>query len=615
MGKEFTTKLKNCGGRKCEVEKHPIRELIEKRKWKCIIKGLVHDAQNYCETTTLHGFHYITSNEVTCTAKITWLTVCCMSSSLCIYLMLSVWNKYTMTPAIISVESTTYPLWGFPFPAVSICNFNKVYKPRGDILAEKMKYSGMNDSEIACFFDGLPSIVHEKFSKKDFYRGTQTLKRLGFNPETTMYTLMQPCDKFLVKCRWLGKQYNCSTIFKTVKTVQGFCCAFNYHVLHGEYPYDGHNIIGMEKPEDDSEYPGVFNPLMIPGSGRDYGLFVAVNVESETYRAPIRGYFGASVMIHDPLVYPEINIQSINIQPGQEVSINLKGSVIESEESLRSLSLNQRKCFFDDENKLNTSSLYRYESCISECRMEYIFLKCGCVPFYYPNTMKSAPICGLLDLPCLRQHRNTLALLEASSIDENANNSNMPPVERVKCRHDCLPQCTDRSYTLTSSSAWFMSEENFRKAHINEKPFFESSNESSITVYFPDITCLKYRRETVMTWENLLAAFGGIFGLCIGGSFVSLVEIVYFLTIRIFRQQKIENSEKPLYARELSGPIENRTHVATEQLNVGWTDNFHKQFDFNKSTQILPKTMFYYPKQEPNKIVFTIDVSGYKPVN
>lgn len=36
-----------------------------------------------------------------------------------------------------------------------------------------------------------------------------------------------------------------------------------------------------------------------------------------------------------------------------------------------------------------------------------------------------------------------------------------------------------------------------------------------------------------MTWDGLFASFGGIFGLCLGGSVLSLVELTYFFTIRL----------------------------------------------------------------------------------
>lgn len=39
-----------------------------------------------------------------------------------------------------------------------------------------------------------------------------------------------------------------------------------------------------------------------------------------------------------------------------------------------------------------------------------------------------------------------------------------------------------------------------------------------------------------MTWDGLLAAFGGIFGLCLGGSVISLVEMIYYFTLRLYNR-------------------------------------------------------------------------------
>lgn len=34
--------------------------------------------------------------------------------------------------------------------------------------------------------------------------------------------------------------------------------------------------------------------------------------------------------------------------------------------------------------------------------------------------------------------------------------------------------------------------------------------------------------------RSFVAAFGGIFGLCLGGSIISLIEIIYFLTFKFY---------------------------------------------------------------------------------
>lgn len=53
-------------------------------------------------------------------------------------------------------------------------------------------------------------------------------------------------------------------------------------------------------------------------------------------------------------------------------------------------------------------------------------------------------------------------------------------------------------------------------------------------MHFKDLTCIKYRRDMYMTWDGLFASFGGIFGLCLGGSVISLVELFYFYTLRLY---------------------------------------------------------------------------------
>lgn len=37
-----------------------------------------------------------------------------------------------------------------------------------------------------------------------------------------------------------------------------------------------------------------------------------------------------------------------------------------------------------------------------------------------------------------------------------------------------------------------------------------------------------------MTWDTLFAAIGGIFGLCLGGSILSIVELIFFFTFKLY---------------------------------------------------------------------------------
>lgn len=69
---------------------------------------------------------------------------------------------------------------------------------------------------------------------------------------------------------------------------------------------------------------------------------------------------------------------------------------------------------------------------------------------------------------------------------------------------------------------------------------------TTVEVHFKDLTCIKYRRDMYMTWDGLFASFGGIFGLCLGGSVISLVEMLYYFTLRFYaRLQALQTGHQP----------------------------------------------------------------------
>ena len=45
----------------------------------------------------------------------------------------------------------------------------------------------------------------------------------------------------------------------------------------------------------------------------------------------------------------------------------------------------------------------------------------------------------------------------------------------------------------------------------------------------------EYERAPKMTWLDFISGFGGICGLCLGISFVSVTELVYWFSVRLCR--------------------------------------------------------------------------------
>lgn len=112
---------------------------------KSMAKSFLSTFKSFCRQSTLHGFKNIIENftefktATTRHQKITklisvmfWALACILGTGFALTLMYLVWLRYDTTPTITTVETTNYPIWNVPFPAVTICNVNKVYRPAAE---------------------------------------------------------------------------------------------------------------------------------------------------------------------------------------------------------------------------------------------------------------------------------------------------------------------------------------------------------------------------------------------------------------------------------------------------------------------------------------------------
>ncbi|KAG7200266.1 hypothetical protein KM043_017735 [Ampulex compressa] len=431
--------------------------------------------------------------------------VCVSALVFCVTLMIRMWFNFSDNPTVTVID-TSNPIWKLPFPAVTICNNNKVYKPHADAIATVLSSNGFDRTLSNKLFSSLMKLIRPDKIEIDNSTASWALDILGFTVERLMYELMQPCSSLLVRCAWLGQIYDCSKIFKTVKSNEGFCCGFNYHYeLSKSYGYDHFWLKNLSRNSEidfltlnsSAQLPGVKKILDAPGAGRDVGLAVALNIEGQAYKSSVRPYVGATILIHDPIDFPDIGIQSATVRNGHVLAVSVTGTGIGSGQDIRKLPLHKRNCLFDGETSGERS--YSYQTCISECLHKRIQESCGCLPFFYS---------------AMRMY----AQLKMSHVDE--------------CK--CLPQCSEKTYNIVTEGV-LMDDVGY-DSEITRN--LNVRNTSFVYVYFGDVTYLEYRKQSIMTWDSLLASFGGIFGLCLGGSVMSLVELLYHLTMEFLGFRK-----------------------------------------------------------------------------
>lgn len=69
--------------------------------------------------------------------------------------------------------------------------------------------------------------------------------------------------------------------------------------------------------------------------------------------------------------------------PGIKMTATIRPHLTESTDSIRSLNLAERNCFFPDEMQLSLAVSYSQKTCLIECRLQYFNEMCGCRPYYF----------------------------------------------------------------------------------------------------------------------------------------------------------------------------------------------------------------------------------------
>ncbi|XP_025161047.1 uncharacterized protein LOC112589989 [Harpegnathos saltator] len=143
----------------------------------------------YCKNTTLHGFRYITAAGSTILESALWSVVCTFSVTFCVVLMLRLWQNYSRNPIATTIDTSNL-IWDLPFPAVTLCNNNKIYRPHAEMIAKQLQMNGIAVNETELFFSSLLRLVRPDKVLINDTTATHILDILGMTVETLMSKVM-----------------------------------------------------------------------------------------------------------------------------------------------------------------------------------------------------------------------------------------------------------------------------------------------------------------------------------------------------------------------------------------------------------------------------------------
>ncbi|KAG7308200.1 hypothetical protein JYU34_006869 [Plutella xylostella] len=219
----------------------------------------------------------------------------------------------------------------------------------------------------------------------------------------------------------------------------------------------------------------------------------------------------AAIFLHNPADLPHSSVHSYAALPRQLSSLALTFHSTTTSHNLRKYHPEVRQCYFQSERFLRYFHIYTQNNCMLECRANYTFHRCECVPFYLPY--------------CI-----TIAIQELGEREMRASLG----LEKEACR--CLPACN----SVTYEAEILKTEYNFKNYIKNlykliNVTYLEGNDSveySVIEVYYKQERFPSIRRSELFGVTDVVANCGGLLGLFLGFSFLSLVEIVYFTTLR-----------------------------------------------------------------------------------
>lgn len=207
--------------------------------------------------------------------------------------------------------------------------------------------------------------------------------------------------------------------------------------------------------------------------------------------------------------------------------------------------------------------------------------------YYQPRENKNISICGAIDMKCMKRVDSEIQIQHNSSF---------------KCDH-CLSGCFAITYDSTFSTAKIFDEVTFLRQHN-----LDTKNIAIVHIYYSRSSFRSQRKEELVSFTDFLcrilhiffvknglmqihlifyqtAGVGGLLGLFMGFSVISLIELFYFISIRPYcNYLRFSNRRRELIAKVL-GRIESlrrRKHspitVMTVATNPDFVEKYHNSY-------------------------------------
>ncbi|XP_065087701.1 pickpocket protein 28-like [Ochlerotatus camptorhynchus] len=504
-------------------------------------------ACEFCDVTPIHGCKQFLGSNKLLIERVWWIFVFVVSLYYCIVLTYYIYEKWERDPIIVSFDQQSSSIYSIPFPAVTICPETKVKASELNIshTFELVRKNQLNESmdeervrKLLLLLQLCDYNIYDKHETPFYY--DDVLVRLR--------KMSIPSFEVFNSCGWKGQTVPCLSIFKTSLTEKGFCYTFNSiannDLLRKEELDPRYNLNSETQPSDweldvgfhDKVGIDAFPRRIVSGGYRNsLGATLIANKSDLDYLCG-DSFQGFKVMLHMPNEFPQLSHQYFRVPLNQELMVTVTPTVMVTDERAGLYSPEKRRCYYTNERYLRLFKIYNKINCEIECLTNYTRRLCGCVQFWMPHP-KAAPICTLHDSPC---YQTAVAKLLRKTAKKKAKSNEAPSSDSC----NCLPTCNYVEYrTQVSQARWnWQSGEFFN--YMERQPMGDSVHQSKMVISFRGADFIPLLRSEINSVSEMIASCGGLMGLFMGVSLVSLVELIYYCTLRPVAMWVLANRRK-----------------------------------------------------------------------
>uniref|UniRef100_A0A336KHS0 CSON009699 protein n=1 Tax=Culicoides sonorensis TaxID=179676 RepID=A0A336KHS0_CULSO len=435
--------------------------------------------------------------------RIFWLTNIGLAIYFGVWVGLQTWEQYLNKSVVLSIRRDHYS-WNTSMPSLTICpNYERISRNLFDIYAKNNK---IKDDEKEDFYEFLNSMANASYATfkniENFSSTDSVLNRLLITPNVYIRIISKLTedksqeDKFDTKI----KNINDLEPIAVVRTLTdfGICYTTNNFLsnnlstsflLSNIYP-------DMEKYHYDVD------KIMYVKHGNIFDGHLTYNFNG--FNRLI------TIYLHSP--YEVMNVAKPMGTTPDTMEFEVFSTELLSEPYLQENTwVIQRKCRFHNESNLEHFPVYTKNLCLSECRAKLMLEKCGCIPHFIPNRVQNPKrVCNWREL------KECATLYEDMFIEFRRRLPN-GTIEFIDC--ECMTNCEDTEIVV----------ERIQKLS-GASDIVGSLGGLVITKKYPQV---RYYRQQLFTFTDLLISIGGAAGLFIGFSVKGLLQIIHHFTWRL----------------------------------------------------------------------------------